>query len=258
MDLREADLAALLDGIDVVFHQAAQPGVRAVVGRGLPGYVANNIVATERLLDAVVATQVPKLVYASSSSIYGNASRYPTTEADAPAPFSPYGVTKLAAEHLCSAYAENFGLHTVSLRYFTVYGPRQRPDMAIDRILRAGLRGEPFALFGDGGQLRDFTYVDDVVAANLLAADRSLPAGIVLNVAGGSVVSMTELLELAGNVIGTPIKVERQGVAEGDVRQTGGSTALAASHLGWHPGVSLEHGLQAHVAWLRDEPGGVG
>lgn len=251
-DLIDADADALTEDVDVVFHQAAQPGVRASWADGFGSYVTNNIVATQRLLEAARRVDLDRFVYASSSSVYGNAVNHPTSEDELPRPYSPYGVTKLAAEHLCSAYAANFAIPTVALRYFTVYGPRQRPDMAIGRLLRAGLEDRPFTLFGDGRQLRDFTFAGDVVDANLRAAGAELSPGTVLNVAGGSVVSMIELLELAERAIGRPIKVHTEVVALGDVRETSGSTALAHDQLGWEPKVTLEAGLRAHVDWLRE------
>src|SRR5436190_14494075 len=167
-DLRGADIAALLDGVDAVFHQAAQAGVRLSWSDGFADYVGHNVLATQRMLEAVHAARPgARVVYASSSSVYGNQARYPTVETDLPGPYSPYGVTKLAAEHLCALYAENWGLHTVSLRYFTVFGPRQRPDMSIHRLCEAALRGDVFPRFGDGTQVREFTYVDDIVRGNL-------------------------------------------------------------------------------------------
>src|SRR4051812_32930977 len=160
-DLRTAELPPLLDGVDVVYHQAGQPGVRLSWASGFAEYDSHNIIATQRLLEGARAAGVARVVYASSSSVYGNAPRYPTSEDDLPQPHSPYGVTKLAAEHLCNLYAANWGVHTVSLRYFTVYGPRQRPDMAMHRLIESALAGTPFPLYGDGSAVRDFTFVDD-------------------------------------------------------------------------------------------------
>src|SRR4051794_21169049 len=176
-DLRTCDIDGMLDGIDVVFHQAGQPGVRLSWSDGFADYTSLNVLATQRLLEAAKRVGGTKIVYASSSSVYGNAAAYPTTENDLPRPHSPYGVTKLAAEHLCNLYASNWKLPTVSLRYFTVYGPRQRPDMATHRLLAATLSGTPFPLYGDGSAVRDFTYVDDAVAANLAAAEHDCEPG---------------------------------------------------------------------------------
>jgi nucleoside-diphosphate-sugar epimerase len=183
--------------------------------------------------------------------VYGNAAVYPTRERDLPEPHSPYGVTKLAAEHLCHLYAANFGVETVSLRYFTVYGPRQRPDMAMHRLLEAGLTGTAFPLYGDGSAVRDFTFVGDVVAANIAAATADVPAGTVVNIAGGGSITMAELLELAGKVLGTPIVVDRQPAQAGDVDRTGGSIDMAKALLGWRPMVDVESGLREQAAWHR-------
>src|SRR5450432_2607579 len=177
-DLRTCDVGSLLSGVDAVFHQAAQAGVRLSWSDGFADYVSLNVLATQRLLEAVQqARPQARVVYASSSSVYGNQPRYPTVETDLPKPFSPYGVTKLAAEHLCGLYAENWGTHTVSLRYFTVFGPRQRPDMSIHRLCEAAVRGTSFPRYGDGSQIREFTYVDDIVRGNLLAAERDVAPG---------------------------------------------------------------------------------
>ena len=186
-DLRDADLAALLDGAEVVYHQAAQPGVRLSWSDGFATYDSCNVLATQRLLESALQAGVARFVYASSSSVYGNADRYPVEEADLPKPHSPYGVTKLAAEHLCGLYAANHGLPTVALRYFTVYGPRQRPDMAFHRLIESALDQQRFPLYGDGSHVRDFTFVGDVVRANVLAGRTDVPAGTVVNIcAGGS------------------------------------------------------------------------
>ena len=186
-DLRTTDIDALLSGVDTVFHQAAQAGVRLSWSDGFSDYVAHNVLATQRVLEAVQRARSDiRVVYASSSSVYGNQVRYPTVETDLPKPFSPYGVTKLAAEHLCSLYAENWGVHTVSLRYFTVFGPRQRPDMSIHRLCQAAIDGSTFPLYGDGTQIREFTYVADIVAGNIAAAERDVAPGTYLNVAGGA------------------------------------------------------------------------
>ena len=205
-DLRTADIDALLDGVDVVFHQAAQAGVRLSWSSGFADYVGHNVLATQRLLEAVQrARPSARVVYASSSSVYGNQPRYPTTETDLPHPFSPYGVTKLAAEHLCGLYAENWGVHTVSLRYFTVFGPRQRPDMSIHRLCEAAVHGSTFPRYGDGTQIREFTYVSDIVAANLAAADRDVTPGTYVNLAGGAEITLNDLIALVGEVAGAPV-----------------------------------------------------
>ncbi len=251
-DLRTADLDELLQGIDVVYHQASQPGVRLSWADGFGDYLGHNVFATQRLLESSVSVGVRRLVYASSSSVYGRAPAFPTSEECVPKPHSPYGVTKLAAEHLCGLYASNWGISTVSLRYFTVYGPRQRPDMAIHRMLEAGLEGRPFPLFGDGSAIRDFTYVTDVVAANLAAADADVVGGEVFNVGGGGEISMADLLVEAGSALGAPIAVERRPAQPGDVERTGANIDLAAGTLQWSPKTTIQAGLAAHAAWLKE------
>jgi UDP-glucuronate 4-epimerase len=248
-DLRTASLASLVEGVDVVFHQAAQPGVRASWAEGFADYVSHNVLATQRLLEACAEAGVGRFVYASSSSVYGNALRYPTAEDDLPRPQSPYGVTKLAAEHLCSVYGANHGLSTVSLRYFTVYGPRQRPDMAMHRLIEAALRGGSFPQYGDGSQVRDFTFVDDIVAGNVLAASADVAPGTVCNLAGGASTSMASVVALVGSLVGKPPSLAPSGRALGDVERTGGSTERAESLLGWTPAVGLEEGLRRQVEW---------
>ena len=250
-DLRTADLARVLEGAEVVFHQAGQPGVRLSWAGGFADYDSHNVLATQRLLEAVRRAPTARVVFASSSSVYGQAARYPTTEDDLPGPHSPYGVTKLAAEHLCNLYAANWGLHTVSLRYFTVYGPRQRPDMAFHRLIEAALAGTAFPLYGDGSALRDFTYVDDVVAANLAAATAEVPPGTVVNIAGGGEISMAALLDLAGEVLGVPVDVEGQPSQAGDVARTGGRIDRAKDLLGWAPAVPINEGFARQAAWHR-------
>lgn len=248
-DINNTDLDALVDGVDYVFHQAGQPGVRKSWGSEFGEYIEANIGATQRLLEAVKSSStMRRLVYASSSSIYGEAERYPTTESDVPQPLSPYGVTKLAAEHLCSLYAKNFGTPTVSLRYFTVYGPKQRPDMAFTKFIRAALAGDVISVYGDGTQLRDFTYIDDVVEANILAAFGNIEAGRVFNVAGGSTTSIREVLGILGEIAG-PLKISYTGRVPGDVFRTGGATERIRDELGWQATVPLEEGLRRHLEW---------
>jgi UDP-glucuronate 4-epimerase len=254
IDLCTADLTSELDDIDVVFHQAAQPGVRASWSDGFPIYNAHNVLATQRLLEAVRGASIQRLVYASSSSVYGEALTYPTSEGDLPKPHSPYGVTKLAAEHLCGLFASNWGVPTVSLRYFTVYGPRQRPDMAIHRLIEAGTRGHSFPLYGTGEQVRDFTFVSDVVEANLRAAQVPVEPGTVLNVAGGSDIRVRDLIDLLEGILERPIKLQRHPPQPGDVLRTGGSTVRIRELLGWEPRVGLTEGLRAQVEWHLRHP----
>jgi UDP-glucuronate 4-epimerase len=249
-DLRTCDVAALLDGIDVVYHQAAQAGVRLSWSGGFADYVGHNILATQRLLEAVKGSAV-RVVYASSSSVYGNQRVYPVRENALPQPFSPYGVTKLAAEHLCALYAANWNVHTVSLRYFTVYGPRQRPDMSIHRLCDAAVRGGVFPRYGDGRQIREFTYVDDIVRANIAAAERDVAPGTYVNVAGGSEITLAALIDLVGELAGASIKVEEQARQPGDAFRNGGAIDRARELLDWEPRVSLRDGIAAQLAWHR-------
>lgn len=250
-DLTTCELAPLLDGADVVYHQAAQPGVR-LSWADFHVYTERNILVTQRLLEAARShPSLHRLVYASSSSVYGNALAYPVTETTPTHPVSPYGVTKLAAEHLWSLYGTNWGLPTISLRYFTVYGPRQRPDMAIRRLINAALTGEPFPLYGDGSHVRDFTYVDDVVAANLAAGTSDLPPGEVFNVAGGGSIEMRELIALVERVTGARVPIDRRPEQAGDVQRTGGSIEKATEALGWTPLVSAEEGVAAQARWQQ-------
>lgn len=251
-DLRTTDLAVLLDDVDVVFHQAAQAGVRLSWSDGFADYVGHNVLATQRVLEAVQrARPMARVVYGSSSSVYGNQPRYPATETDLPRPFSPYGVTKLAAEHLCGLYAENWGVHSVSLRYFTVFGPRQRPDMSIHRLCDAAIRGTAFPRYGDGTQTREFTYVDDIVAGNLAAADRDVAAGTYVNLAGGAEITLNDLIALVGDIAGAPVTVDPEATQPGDSFRNGGAIGRARDVLGWEPRVSLRDGIAAQVAWHR-------
>jgi len=249
VDLATDDLAGALDGVDAVFHLAGQPGVRLSWDTGFEAYASRNVLATQRLLEACRERPLERFVYASSSSVYGDAERYPTLETDLPLPRSPYGVTKLAGEHLCRLYAETHGVPTTSLRYFTVYGPRQRPDMAFHRLCEVALHGGTFPLFGDGSQIRDATYVTDVVAANLLAAERDAPRGSVINVAGGSSVSLLEVVRTIEELAGSAIELDPRPAQAGDVLRTGGSTDRSRELLGWRPQVDLREGLKHQVAW---------
>jgi UDP-glucuronate 4-epimerase len=250
-DLREADLVSLFGGCDTVFHQAAQPGVRLSWSDGFSEYSSHNVLATQRLLEAARAAGVRRVVYASSSSVYGNQDRYPTVETDLPRPYSPYGVTKLAAEHLCGLYAENWGVSTVALRYFTVFGPRQRPDMSIHRLCEAVLTGASFPRFGDGTQVREFTYVSDIVAANLSAAAAEVAPWSVINIAGGGEITLNELIALVGELAETQVVIEEQPAQAGDAKRNGGATERAHRLLGWSPQVSLREGIAAQLAWHR-------
>ena len=247
--VQNADLKSLLEGTTHVFHLAGQPGVRKSWGRDFDVYTRDNISATQRLLEALVGLPIEKYVYSSSSSVYGNHLPLPLQEDANAQPVSPYGVSKLAAEHLGNLYHENHGVPTVSLRYFTVYGPRQRPDMGFQRFLTAVRDGAPIALYGDGEQTRDFTYVSDVVQANLAAAARGVP-GRVYNIAGGSRVTLNHVLELIGRVTGKAPTVQREPAQKGDMRHTYADTSLANRDLHFVPRVALDAGLEQQYRWL--------
>jgi UDP-glucose 4-epimerase len=247
--LQSADLPRLLDGVTHVFHLAGQPGVRKSWGQDFTSYTSDNVDATQRLLEAVKGRSLHRLVYASSSSVYGDDVAIPMREDARVAPVSPYGVTKLAAEHLCHLYAVNFAVPAVSLRYFTVYGPRQRPDMAFHKFITAAYAGQPITLFGDGRQTRDFTFVSDIVAATRAAGDRGTP-GAVYNIGGGSRVSVTEVLALIERVTRRTLQIDRQPSQKGDMRDTFADTTRARADLGFAPAVALADGLAAEADWL--------
>jgi len=253
-DLGRADLAGLVGEVDFVLHQAGQPGVRPSWGSHFDQYVARNLLATQRLLETVRGSRrLRRMVFASSSSVYGQARELPLREESLPQPYSPYGVTKLAAEHLCRLYHQNFGVPIVALRYFTVYGPRQRPDMGFHRFIRAALAEQPIPVYGDGEQTRDFTYVADTVEANLLALTGPVAGGL-FNIGGGSRVSVNEILRTLEEVMGVAVRREAQPEQPGDVRHTWADTTRARELLGFRPGVSLRTGLERQVAWLRQHP----
>lgn len=247
-DLVTADLGPVLDGMDGVFHLAGQPGVRASFGPGFEDYVERNVYASGRLFEAAARRGV-RVVYASSSSIYGDAESYPTREDALPRPISPYGVTKLCVEHLAYAHARTTGLEAVGVRYFTVYGPRQRPDMAFTPLLEAIAEGATFRLFGDGSASRSFTFVGDAVDATVAAMERGRPDEL-YNVGGGEEATMAEAIALAESISGRTLAVERHGVAAGDVRRTRADVAKAERELGWRPETSLEDGLRAQWSWV--------
>jgi nucleoside-diphosphate-sugar epimerase len=248
--IQDADLPALLKDRTHVFHLAAQAGVRRSWGRDFAVYTVNNVEATQVLLEAACgAPTIERLVYASSSSIYGDDVAMPMREDALPQPLSPYGVTKLAAEQLCHLYFANYGVPTVSLRYFTVYGPRQRPDMGFHKFLRAAIRGEPITLYGDGEQTRDFTFVHDAVGATVAAAVRGVP-GRVYNIGGGSRVSINQVFEMIGRVSGQVPRIIVDPAQKGDMRHTYADTSLARADLGFDPAVGLEEGLAAEYHWL--------
>jgi nucleoside-diphosphate-sugar epimerase len=248
-DLADSPLEPLLAGVDTVFHLAGAPGVRDSWGDRFADYARNNVLATQRLAEACGAAGVRRLVVASSSSVYGDGARPPHREDQLPQPASPYGVTKLAAEQLCLAYAARPGspVSVVALRYFTVYGPRQRPDMLIAAALRAAHRGEVLRIFGDGSQARDFTYVADTVAATVAAATAAAQPRPI-NVGGGHCATVSEVLGCVEQVTGRALKVEYGPARPGDVGRTLADTERATALLGWHPRVSLAEGLARHHA----------
>ena len=249
-DLRELDLSAALEGITHVFHLAAQAGVRRSWGQEFQVYTGLNIDSTQRLLEACATKPIERLVYASSSSVYGDDVAIPMTETALPQPVSPYGVTKLAAEQLCHLYFVNYGVPAVSLRYFTVYGPRQRPDMGFNRFFSAVLAGKSLIQFGDGLQTRDFTFVADAVTATAAAAVRGVP-GRVYNIGGGSRVSLREVFDLIARVSGRKVTIDQQGPQKGDMRDTYADTTRARQDLAFAPSVTLEEGLRAMWRWME-------
>jgi nucleoside-diphosphate-sugar epimerase len=258
-ELKQADIAAidlvpLLADIDGVLHLAAQPGVRASWGQDFGDYVTDNVLGTHRLLDAVRAHPVP-VVIASSSSVYGDAKVFPISEDTATLrPISPYGLTKLSVEHLARIYVQQLGLHVVCLRYFTVYGPRQRPDMAFTRFLTAASNSETIEVLGDGSQSRDFSFVGDVVDATVRALDA--PAGRIYNIGGGQPTSINNVISVVEDLLGRPLKVTRSPRALGDVGHTWADTGRARLELGWTPTTDLRTGIAAQLEWLNGRPAG--
>jgi nucleoside-diphosphate-sugar epimerase len=250
VDLATADLAPLVEGVGIVFHQAAQAGVRASWGDSFRTYSQDNVVGTQRLLEAAMKAKVRKVVYASSSSVYGNTTDLPMRETSLPRPYSPYGVTKLAAEHLCELYRNNFGLPTAALRYFTVYGPRQRPDMGFHKFIDAWLAGKVIRVFGDGEQTRDFTFVADIVEANVLAMAEGKTG--VFNIGGGARVSLVQVLDTLREVMDLPAaRMEHVEQQAGDVTHTWADASRARSELGFSPKTRLRDGLRAQVEHQR-------
>lgn len=248
-DLLEMELTEMISEVDAVFHLAARPGVRAS-WEDFDEFSRTNVQVTKRLLAALArAKHQPVFVFASSSSVYGNTSRYPTPEDTPLNPISPYGVTKAAAEHLVRAYVSQFGVKAVMLRYFTVYGPRQRPDMAFHRWIRAALTGDEILLYGDGSAVRDFTYVDDVVDATVQALD--LETGSVANVAGGSPVILTDVVDEIALLAGRKLAIRYEGRQKGDPMRTGGDTSFLRSETSWRATTDLSQGLRDQFDWMK-------
>jgi UDP-glucose 4-epimerase len=248
--IADANLSRILDDVTHVFHLAAQAGVRKSWGRDFQVYTALNIDATQVLLEACVNRPIERVVYASSSSVYGDDVAMPMQEDAVPHPVSPYGVTKLAAEHLCQLYFVNHGVKTVSLRYFTVYGPRQRPDMGFNRFFSAVLDGRPITQYGDGLQTRDFTFVADAVSATAAAAVRGAPGGV-YNIGGGSRVTLREVLDMIGRISGRPVTIDPQPAQKGDMRDTYADTSRARADLNFVPSVGLDDGLRQMFEWMK-------
>jgi nucleoside-diphosphate-sugar epimerase len=250
LDVSCASIEDLVSRADGVFHLAAQPGVRASWGESFIPYVRDNILATQRIFEAAARAGV-RVVFASSSSVYGDAESYPTSEDTVPLPISPYGVTKLSCEHLANAYARSDGLDAVGLRYFTVYGPKQRPDMAVSRIVQALLAGDDFVLYGTGEQTRDVTYVADAVSATI-AVMEAAPAGSFYNVGGGHEVSLLEVIGTLERLAKGRLELRRERAAVGDVRRTAADTRRIRAAVGWRPATSLEDGLAAQLASVAE------
>jgi UDP-glucose 4-epimerase len=249
--LADADWPRLLDGTTWVFHLAAQAGVRKSWGRDFRVYTVNNVEGTQILLEACKGKPIDRLVYASSSSVYGDDVPLPMREDVRPQPVSPYGVTKLSAEQLCHLYYVNYRVPAVSIRYFTVYGPRQRPDMGFHKFFLAAMRNQPVPVFGDGRQTRDFTFVSDAVAATVVAGTRGTPGGV-YNIGGGSRVELLDVFELIGRIIGRPLRLQMLEPQAGDMRDTYADTARARADLAFAPAVTLEQGLRAQFQWMTE------
>jgi nucleoside-diphosphate-sugar epimerase len=236
--------------VDYVFHMAAQPGVRASWGTNFEVYLRNNVRATQNLLEYYKSQQIKKFIYSSSSSVYGDAP-LPMREDSLVKPVSPYGVTKLAAEHLCYLYWKNFNVPSISLRYFTVYGPRQRPDMAIHKFVKAVLTDEVISIYGDGSQTRDFTFIRDVIDALVLGAETEL-CGEVFNVGGGSQISVNELVEEIERITEKRAVIDRTVAQKGDVKDTRADISKVRNQLGWRPHWHIRDGLKEYVRWRHE------
>jgi nucleoside-diphosphate-sugar epimerase len=253
--LLKVDYPNLLEGVDFIFHQAAQAGVRASWGATFASYTENNVLATQQLLEAIKTYQpanLKRIIYASSSSIYGDTDILPMKEDNRLQPVSPYGVTKLAAEHLCYLYWKNYGLPTVSLRYFTVYGPRQRPDMAFHKFIKSSLKKEPLIIYDDGNQTRDFTYIADIVQGNMLAMEKGRP-GQAYNLGGGHRIALNKLLDLMDELIGTKATRVYQEKQKGDVRDTAADTTKARTELGFKPVYDLKQGFFSQIESIKNQ-----
>lgn len=251
LDLASDSLAAVLNGADYIFHLAARAGVRGSWGQDFETYTRPNLLGTQKLLEAVRGRDIERFVFASSSSVYGEGPGGPAAESAPRRPISPYGVTKLAGEGLIQAYHVNFEIPTVSLRYFTVYGPGQRPDMAFHRFIKAILQGGQVPVFGDGKQIRNYTYVSDVVTANLLAAQNGVP-GAVYNIGGGEPAALDDVIAIMERLAGKSADLRFEARQPGDPRITAADISLAVRELGYAPMVKLETGLASMVGWMQN------
>jgi UDP-glucose 4-epimerase len=249
-DLLSTDLDRLLEGVDYIFHHAAQPGVTASWGGRFETYLNNNILATQRLLEAAKKILLKSFIFASSSSVYGDC-ELPMREDRLLSPISPYGVSKLACENLCYSYWKNFGVPVVSLRYFTVYGPRQRPDMAFHKFIRAILKGEQITIYGDGNQTRDFTYIEDAVKANFLVIEKNC-SGEAFNIGGGTHIKVNEVAVLLERLIKKKAVVRHINPQKGDIRDTLADIGKARARLDYDPGFDLVEGLKREIEWLKE------
>lgn len=249
LDLADACPAPLLEGVDGIFHLAARPGVRPSWGTTFSSYLRDNVLASQRLFEGAAQARI-RVVFASSSSVYGQSEAHPTPEDQPLRPLSPYGITKVACEQLARAYLTSFDADIICLRYFSVYGPRQRPDMAFNRIATDVLTARSFKLYGTGKQSRDFTYVGDVVAANLAAMEQA-PPGTVYNVGGGTEATLLDAIEICERLTGRRLSVQYHAAAAGDPARTTADTTKIREELSWKPKTSLQEGLSAQVSWIE-------
>jgi UDP-glucuronate 4-epimerase len=250
LDILDLETSDIDSNFDCIFHLAAQPGVRDSWGQGFDSYAMNNVLGTQKLFEFATRNKIKRVVFSSSSSIYGDAETFPTLESASPLPRSPYGVSKLTGEYLGAAYSRNFGLEVVALRYFTVYGPGQRPDMAIHRLINCAITGEKFPKYGTGAQIRDFTFVNDVVSANILASTATLPThSTAINIGGGNSTTLNYLISSIENIAGKPIHINQGIVPPGDVMRTGADTKRAQEILGWYPRTDIQTGLKLQYEW---------
>ena len=252
LDLSSDPLAGLLEGVDSVFHLAAQPGVRGSFGDSFGLYIRDNVLATQRLLEQAALCGTPTFLYASSSSVYGDAAKYPTAERAERAPVSPYGMTKVATEEIASVYLRCFGVPAVGLRFFTAYGPRQRPDMAFSKFFAGAVAGTPLPINRDGHQVRDFTFVDDVVDGTIAAARSGRP-GAVYNIGGGAPVALLDAIRWIGEICCRPVELELRPSPVGEAHRTGCDGELARTELGFAPRTELRDGLAAQLEWTVRE-----